>query len=136
MQLHGTVKKMALVICVSSLVIIAAGAVYYRSFSILPFALGVFLTAAFNVLKLVMFERSIEKAMNMEGKDAENFIRFQYLLRYLLTGLVLFLAVKIPFISLWGAIAGIFTLKIAAFSMKFFESDEKTAKYAEGVPSA
>ena len=119
MKLYGAVKKMTLITGVSSFVIIAAAAVYYCSFLIFPFALGVFLTAALNVLKLIMLERAVERAVNMEGENAENFIRFQYLLRYLLTALVLLLAAKTPFISLWGAAAGILTLKIAVFFVSF-----------------
>jgi len=116
---------MIMLIGVSSLFIIAAGAAYYRSFSVFPFALGVFLTSALNVLKVIMIERAVEKVVNMKGKNAGSFIGFQYILRFLLTGAVLVLAAKVPFINLWGAVAGIFTLQIAAYSMRFFyDADE------------
>ena len=113
-------KKMILLTVVSSLFIIAAGAMYYRSYSVFPFAIGVFLTTALNVLKIIMIERAIEKVVNMNGKKAGSYIGFQYVLRFLLTGAVLALAAMVPFIDLWGAVAGIFTLQIAAYSMKFF----------------
>ncbi|MCL2767712.1 MAG: hypothetical protein FWE49_03175 [Synergistaceae bacterium] len=122
----GAEKKMIKVIVISSLIIIAAGAVYYRSLSVLPFAVGVFLMAALNVFKIIMLGRTIERAISMEEKKAGSFIRFQHLLRFLLTGLVLVIAAKTPFISLWGAAAGIFTLQIAAYYVSFFERDEKT----------
>ena len=127
MKLHDIAKKIILAIGVSSLVIIAAGGAYYRSSLVFPFAGGVFLTSALNVLKVIMLGRNIERAVDMESKEAENFIRFQLFLRFLLTGLVLLIAVKTPFISLWGAAAGIFTLKIALFIMGFFECDKKAA---------
>jgi len=130
-MLYGTVKKMILVICVSSLIIIAAGAVYYRSFLVFPFAFGVLLMSALNVLKVMMLKLAFEKAFNAEAGAAGNFIRFQHWIGYLLTGLILLLAVKTPFISLLGAAVGVFTLKISAFIVGFFERGEKTdVKYA------
>ena len=127
MELPVTVKKMILVIGVSSLFIIAAGAAYYRSLSVIPFALGVLLMSALNAATVIMLKRSFEKTLDMEGKAAGKFAQSQNLLRYLLIGLVLVLAVKVPFIGLWGVIAGIFTMPVALYSMQFFyNSGEKT----------
>ena len=44
----------------------------------------------------------------------------QYFVRFLLTGAVLVLAARSEYISLWGAIAGIFTLQIAAYMLRIF----------------
>jgi len=125
MKLSLPAQKMILAIVVSSLVFIGGGAVFYRSISALQFALGVILTSALNIWKVVMLERNIEKILSLEEKSAgKKFVQLQFLLRYLLTGLVLYAAAKTPFINLWGAIAGVFTLKIAAISMKFMKFDE------------
>jgi len=119
-------------ILVTSLVFIAAGVVYYRSYSAGPFAVGVLLMAALNIWKVVMLGRVVRRAADMDDKkDAKNYVRAQYLFRLLLTAVVLVIAATdyVPFVNLWGAVAGIFTLQIAAFSLKFFpmEDDEKTA---------
>ena len=111
-----------MIIGVSALVLIAGSAVFYRSLLFLPFALGVFLTCALNCLKVVMLERAVEKAMD-KGSGAKGYMGLQYLLRFLLTGIVLALAATQDFISLWGAIAGIFTFPVAALSLKFFPQD-------------
>jgi len=112
-------------IAVSSLIFIAGGALYYRSFSALPFALGVVLAAALNVVKVVLLERTAQKAIEFdEGPAGKNYVRFQFLLRYLLTGLILIIAALAPFIDLWGAIAGVFTLQIAAVSIRFTKSPQ------------
>jgi len=83
--------------------------------------------SALNAATVIMLKRSFEKTLDMEGKAAGKFAQSQNLLRYLLIGLVLVLAVKVPFIGLWGVIAGIFTMPVALYSMQFFyNSGEKT----------
>ena len=54
------------------------------------------------------------------GEKAPNYIRIQYLLRFVLTGGILILAALAPdyIINLWGAAAGIFTLQIAVVLTK------------------
>ena len=127
MKISVTARRMVIGIIVTSLVFIAAGALYYRSYGVFPFAAGVVLMAALNVLKVAMLERAVNNAVDIEDKkDAGNYLRVQYMLRLLLTGIVLFIAAtdKVPFVSLWGAIAGIFTFQIAAFSIKFYPADD------------
>jgi len=132
MKISVTAKRMIVGIIIYSLVFIAAGALYYRSYSVFPFAAGILLMAALNCLKVAMLERVVKTVADMdEKKEAGNYVRVQYLLRLLLTGIVLFIAAtdKVPFVSLWGAIAGIFTMQTAAFSLKFFPvEDEDTAQ--------
>jgi len=120
MKLSGNAKSMLSAIGVSSLLFIAAGAVYYRSAEAFPFAYGVMLTSALNAVKVVLIERSVARVVRESAQSGKAVLQFQYLLRYALTAVVLVLAALAPFISLWGAIAGVFTFQIAAYAMKFF----------------
>jgi len=123
MKINDIAKKMIFVLCVLLLIVIAASVVYYRSFEFFPFALGASLVVALNIIKVIMLDRAVDKALTMtEGKDASNYIRLQYFLRFILTGAVLVFAAVSPddYVSLWGAVAGIFTMPIAAYSMKIF----------------
>ena len=113
-------KKMVSAIVILSLLLIAAGIAYHRSFAFFPFAFGVSLGAGVNVFKVLMLERTVGKTIDMGKKDAENYVRFQYFLRFLITGLVLVLSAITPFIGIWGAAAGIFTMPLAAFYAKSF----------------
>ena len=124
MNLSNISKRLIFVICISAAVIIAVGAVYYRSALALPFALGVFLAAGLNCLKIVMIERVAIKITQM-GEGVQGYVGMQYLFRLLLTGVVLFVCHISPFINLWGAVIGIFTLQVATLSLRFFDvSDE------------
>lgn len=120
MDLIGITKKMIIMICVLLLVFVAAGIIYYRSLSAFPFALGAFLGAGVSVLKVLMLGRAVEKAVDMPGNDAVNFVRLNNFLKLLLTGIVLVLSAVLPIVNLWGAVAGIMTFPLAAYGAKFF----------------
>ncbi|MCL2162995.1 MAG: ATP synthase subunit I [Oscillospiraceae bacterium] len=126
MKVSTLVKKMSIIICVLALAIICGGAVFYRSLEAVPFAIGVMSTSALNILKAIMIERTTRKAIDLtEENEGKNYVRLQYIIRYLLTGLVLVAAALTPFISLWGAILGIFTLQLSAIIARLMKFDEK-----------
>jgi len=118
MKLSGIAKRMILILSVSLLLLVAASAVYYRSFAFLPFALGALLGAAANIAKVILLERAVNKTVGMEAETGGNYIRIQNFFRFLLTGAVLVAAAFIPFISLYGAAAGILSYQIAALLLK------------------
>jgi len=152
----GLMVKM---IMLAALIIIIIGVVFYRSLAVFPFALGVLITSGLNIIKMRMLERTVQKIIYMDDQEAgKNIIRFQYLLRYFLTGIVLvaigliqnytspppiyssrdwyigvwaFLfpnapdtLIYAPFISVWGAVAGIFTLQIAVIIVRSFKLEK------------
>ena len=125
MNLQATSKRMILVICVSALIFILAGAVFYRSIAALPFALGVLLTSALNCVKAVMIERAVIKSTG-KGGSVKGFVGAQYGLRSLLTVAVLAVCFISPHINVWGAVLGIFTLQISAISLKFFGTQDQS----------
>ena len=148
-------KKM---VVISAFIIIVIGVIYYRSLVSIPFTLGVFVSMALNILKLRMLERTVQKVINMDDQEAgKNVVRLQYLLRYLMTGVVLVAVGLIhsytseppfyrdhnwfsvwgtifpnapasfkaaPFISIWGAIAGLFTLQLSVIIIRFMKLEK------------
>ena len=125
MKLSLPAKKMILVICVSALLIMLGGAIYYRSLEALNFALGAFLTSALNIFKVFLLERNVQKILYMTDPQAsKNYFSIQYFIRYILTGVVLVAAALIPFINLWGAIIGAFTLQAATIAIRLMKVDK------------
>lgn len=131
MNLSLPSRKIILLIGISTLAFIVIGTVFYRSLEALYFAFGVILTSSLNVFKVILLERTVKKVADMEQPDVgKNYVRFQYLLRYFLTGMVLLVAglvsvyVKPPFINIWGAVAGIFTLQIAVVIVRSMKLEE------------
>jgi len=133
MKLSRTSKYMVLMIGVAALVIIIGGAIYFRSVTSLYFAFGVILTSALNVLKVYLLERTIQKTLEMnDPSSGKNYVKLQYLLRYVLTGVVLLgvglitVYVDPPFINVWGAVFGIFTLQISVIIVRHMKIEEQT----------
>jgi len=124
MKLSQVAVKMILVMGASSAVMSVICAVYYRSAAFLPFAAGVFAAAGLNALKVILLDLAVTKAANMDHKDsAANYMRGQYFVRFLLSAVILYFAVTTSFISLWGLAAGLSTMYISGFSMKFLHKE-------------
>jgi len=138
MKLSVAGQKMVFVICIAALIIAAVGAVVYifvdslPTLDAIPFALGVVLTSALNILKIVMLERTIRITLDMEDPDrGKNYIRIQYLLRYILSGAVLLAAGLVsyytPYTSIAiGAIIGIFTMQISVIVVRHMKLEEQS----------
>ena len=116
-----------------ALVFIIGGIVFHRSIEALYFAFGVILTSALNVGKMCMLERTIGKTLEMDDQEiGKTHVRLQYMFRYFITIVVLLgislvnVFVDPPFISIWGAVFGLFTLQIALILVRHRKIDEET----------
>ena len=124
--MSNAAKKMILIIGALSLLLAAGGAIYYRSLvGAAQFALGVALSAALNMAKVYLLERTVRKSVDIGDPDAgKRYAQLQYLSRYMLTGLVLAVAALAPFVDLWGAIIGIFVWQAAIVAMRLMKIDQ------------
>lgn len=93
--------------------------IYYRSLACLPFVFGVLLGSVASIVKVFLLERTVNKVLAMEGKHAGSYAGIQYLIRLLLSGVVLFLGAVVPRISLWGVVAGILAFQLAVYNLQF-----------------
>jgi uncharacterized membrane protein len=138
MKLSGISKRMILVICIAALVLVVGGFIVCLVFEsrnlteALFFSIGVILTSALNAWKIYLLERTVKRTLDMEDPDTgKNYVRFQYLLRYFLTGLVLLAAGLIsyftPHVSIAvGAVAGVFTMQISIMIVRHMKIDDET----------
>ncbi len=118
-QLSEAGRKMILIIAALFLVALGVGLVFKLAPAFIYFK-GLLLGSLFAALKVLMLERTLSKAVNMEPKSATNYSRMHYTLRYFLTGLMLAVAALEPSISFLGAVIGLFTFTAAAYSVNFF----------------
>jgi len=123
-KLSNTAKKMTMVVSVLIGVLILASIVYYRSFAFLPFAIGAILGGGLNIVKILLLNRIVEKTVSMDPSVTVRSFYAQYFLRFILTIGVLLAAALVPFISLWGAVAGVGIFPIAAYSMSLFKLED------------
>ena len=92
----------------------------------LSWGLGVLVGFVFTVVRLIWLDQTVRNAVQKDAKSASRYTRWQYVLRYLLSIVVLASAALIPQISLYSTMIAMFTLKIATFVQGFFE--KKTPK--------
>jgi len=111
-------KKMITATCVFAAIFIVTGAALYRSIDSLWFAFGVLLGSACNVAKIILLNRAVDKAIKMDQKAAGDYIRIQYVFRLAVTIAVLLASHYAPFLNLYGAAAGIFTMQFATIAAK------------------
>jgi len=126
MKFSMPTKRIMMAIGVEAIVIMAVGGAFYRSISALHFAIGVAMTSALNILKMFMLERNVQKVVDFEDSNTgKNYLKLQYLLRFFMTAAVLLLAgLTKRFAVLYGAIAGIFTMQIAAMIIGALKLDK------------
>lgn len=131
MSLSLPAKKMLIIIAISAGIMIVGGILIcifvptIPSGEALPVTLGIVLSTALNAVKVLLLERTVRRVMELETpKESKGYISAQYIIRYLLTGVILVVAAVTPFINLWGAIAGIFTMQAAVFFMRFTKLNE------------
>ena len=121
METSLLVRKMSVVMLITALIMIIAGAVasvYFPDLSPIPFSFGVLLSTGLNIIKVIWLDRAVKNAVNMTDQSAaSNYIKLQYLLRFLFTALILIIAVFVPFIDFLGAVIGLFTFHVAKYAL-------------------
>ena len=133
MESPRVIKNMVFFICIAAMAFIVIGIIYYRSVYALYFAIGVILTSSLNVGKVFLLQRTVQKTLEKDDiNSGKNYVRLQFLLRYALTTAVLLASglisvyVDPPFISIWGAIAGLFTLQISVLIVRHRKLEDET----------
>lgn len=80
------------------------------------YALGLLLGCLLSEAKVVLLEKSIDRSIDMEGKTAQGYANLMAVLRYFLTVAVLLTVFFFRNVfGLFGAIAGILSLQVAAY---------------------
>lgn len=82
----------------------------------MSWALGILFGLLFSLLKLKLMENTFSKALKLPEHKAKNYATFHYMIRYLLTGIVLIISALEPSISLFGVFFGLFSMKIGAYA--------------------
>lgn len=107
-------------------------AVVMITFTLLVYIIGVFLTESIlgwttgilfglivALLKLRLMETTFTKAVSMPEAKAKVYTQRHYMIRYLLTGVVLLIAALEPSISLLGVFFGLVSMKVGAYAQLY-----------------
>lgn len=118
MKISNIAKRMIFTILVIALLCTLGSILYYRSLGFLPFLFGTVLGTGISIFKVLLLERTVDKAITLEGRNASNYVSLQHVLRLFLSGIVLVLGALVPQISLWGVVAGILAFQLAVYSVR------------------
>jgi glucan phosphoethanolaminetransferase (alkaline phosphatase superfamily) len=108
MKLSDLARRMIIIILITAFACVLISVVYYRSLKFLPFMIGVLLGTAVSIFKVFLLEYTVNNALTMEKTKASGYVSIQYILRFLLTGIILYLGAVVPQISIWGVAVEIF----------------------------
>ena len=92
----------------------------------------------FNIVKILLQKKSVEKAVTLGSRSAQLHMQSQYFFRLILTAGVLLVAgymhanFDARYINLFGVALGIPTLHVASYAIKFFIKDDTPAEALEG----
>lgn len=90
-----------------------------------PYLYGIWFGSIINLLNFRLMYLSTKKAMTLSMRGAQSHIVINYLIRYMIYGLVLIVAAKADYISLYTAILGFFIVKIVIISDAFYDTIRK-----------
>ncbi len=79
----------------------------------LTFAVGVFFGGFYSILNFRLMQLTFNKAMKMPSVRAQKYVQTRYFLRYLLTGVVIYVAIINPWVNIVGVLLGLFAVKIS-----------------------
>lgn len=77
------------------------------------FVLGVLFGGAYSILNFRLMQLTFDKAMKMPSARAQKYVQTRYFLRYLLTGVVIYVAIINPWVNIVGVILGLVAVKIS-----------------------
>lgn len=97
----------------------------------LSFTMGLLFGLIFSILKLKLMQNTIEKAVRMPEGKAQKYTNVQYIIRYILTGIVLVVAALEPSVDLLGVFLGLLSMKVAAY-MQVFQNKKYDGKQESG----
>ena len=116
MKISNTSKQIIIMMIALFLIIFGVSVFFINDTK--SFFIGLSFGTIFSILKLILIEKTLNKALDMTGKKAANYIRIHYTLRYFLTFAVLLIAVYKDF-NIIGVIIGILLPLPAIYIAKF-----------------
>lgn len=118
LKLTYIAKRMIYSILIIALIGIIGSVLFYRSLEFLPFLWGVILGSLTSIVKVVLLDKAVDKALSMDNKKAKNYVGLQHILRLFLSGVVLVLGAVVPQINLWGVVLGILAFQLSVYTVR------------------
>jgi len=84
----------------------------------LKFIFGVIYGGVYSILNFRVMQLNFEKAIKMPSAGAQKYIQTRYFLRFLISGVVIYVAVINPWLNIIGVLLGLSAVKISVLINK------------------
>ena len=112
----GTIIKRSII-----LVLIVIGIILILAKEPKPYINGLVFGSIINLLNFRLMYISIKKAVSLPARKAQVYATTNYMIRYLIYGIVLVVAAKADYISIYTTVASFLLVKIIILSDTFFD---------------
>lgn len=86
-----------------------------------PYVKGAIFGGLISVLMFKLLYLTIKKSVEMESGKAQAYATTQYILRYLIYGVTIFVAAKANYLNLWTTLLGLFSIKYVIWLNNLYE---------------
>ena len=100
------------------------GAVTLFMPSPLPYILGIVFGSLIGILNFYELAITLEKSVKMAPAKANRFATIKYMVRFMLTAVVLFIAIRSPQLHVLGAVFGLLSIKFVVYTMNLLSDKE------------
>lgn len=90
----------------------------------LPFLTGLVFGTVISVLNFRLLYLTLNKAVQMPPAKAQVYATSRYFIRYIITGIVIYVSIKAQHINVLGTVVGLISLKIAVLATELFNSKQ------------
>ncbi|SCY87534.1 ATP synthase subunit I [Alkaliphilus peptidifermentans] len=88
------------------------------------FVVGIVFGMAISLLNFRLLYLTLNRAVQMPPPKAQAYATSRYLLRYVITGIVVYVSIQADYINVLGTIAGLTSLKLVILKTELFNSKE------------
>jgi F0F1-type ATP synthase assembly protein I len=96
----------------------------------LSFVLGVLVGGICSIVSFKILQITCEKAMKMPSGQVPGYLQTRYFLRYLGTGVIIYIAVINPWLNIVGVLLGLIATKVSIYIVEFFSKKNASVKEA------
>ena len=118
-----TCKKLSTVIAVLGLIALVVG-LFFASNKIY-WIVGIVLGTVASLGKVYMLERTLDKAVDMDPKNANNYTRANYTMRLVVSVVIVVLACIVEQINVVGVLIGLLLVQPAAYINNFITANKE-----------
>lgn len=103
---------------------IIAGISYFIFDPWVPFLTGLFFGTIIALLNFRLLSLTLEKSVKMLPEKAQIYVSSRYFVRFLLSGIVMFISIKAEYINVLGTIFGLISLKLIILKVEVFNDSQ------------